>query len=420
MLSTKQKQAYDSFLQGKNIFVTGPGGSGKSYLVQYILENSKKKIAVTAMTGCAAILLGCGARTLHSWAGIGLGESSTDMLVSRIKRKQGCLGQWKKTDVLIIDEVSMMKVSLFQKLNEIAKKLRKNEKPFGGMQLILLGDFCQLPPVSKGLEEEPFLFESDTWEECIEKVIYLDEIKRQSDTTFQTVLNKIRLGDIDDDVETFLHSRVQKSPTICTKMYPTNNKVDNLNYEELEKIKDVSVIHRATHHLEQTVNSRSYSIMEIENEVKNMHKNCPYDELVELKKGAQVILIANMSIENGLVNGSQGIITKFEGTIPVVKFLNGKEIPIDVYEWESTEIPELSIRQIPLRLAWAISIHKCQGMTLDTVDIDVGRSIFECGQAYVALSRVKTPEGLFIKSLDVSRIKVNPKVKEFYENLIEN
>lgn len=400
--------------RGENMFITGSAGTGKSFTVNKIekcLQDQDKKLHITAMTGCAAVLLGSKARTLHSWGGIGLGKDDIESLTIRVRRNKQALARWKTTDTLIIDEVSMLGAKLFEKLEALGRKLRRNQKFFGGIQLILVGDFFQLPPI----EEEEFLFQSPVFKKGITKIINLKTIYRQKeDKDWYELLQNIRFGNITEQDTKILEERIQACQSLettnLTVLYPVNWKVDTTNDSELVNLK--SAMHEYKIRVEKGANVH-------ENEIEPLRIQMSVPITVKLAKGAQVILTWNVDIEQGLVNGSQGTIMGFSAkNNPIVKFINLKHsIEIEPLEYSNEETKDLKISffQIPLKLAWALSIHKVQGHNLDMALMDLGSQIFECGQVYVALSRIKTLNGVYLCSFDPNKIKVNPDVVEFYK-----
>jgi len=438
-LSREQQIAFDKYVQGKNIFITGPGGSGKSALIRLIYKhayNSNKNIEVTALTGCAAVLLNCKAKTLHSWAGIGLGKGTIEYLVNKIKKNKFAKALWKGTDILVVDEVSMFSLKLFDTLNAIGKAVRNNQKPFGGIQLIFSGDFFQLPPV--GDKEEPdtqrFCFESEDWNNVFHNncQIQLVKIFRQTDEIYSTILNQIREGKIKRKSNDLLLEYVgrpfdTKLVAEPTKLYPTRNKVENINNTKMSSLegceKEFNI--KYLKDLEMTKSERAiryeYTDKDIQLELDFLANNLICEKEMKLKIGAQIMCVINIQSDIGLevCNGSQGIITGFCDITccPRVKFNNGIERVMMRHVWVSDKIPGIGVSQVPLILAWALTIHKSQGATLDTAEIDVGSGIFECGQTYVALSRVKSLDGLYLTSFDAKRIRINKKVKDFYESL---
>jgi ATP-dependent DNA helicase PIF1 len=445
MFSPEQQLVYDKYLRGENIFMTGPGGTGKSYLIRHIQKDAYRKcmgVEVCALTGCAAVLLECKAKTVHSWAGIGLGNGSPEYLINKVMKNQMAKQMWKETDLLIIDEVSMMSQKLFETLNMIGKTIRRNSKPFGGIQLIFSGDFYQLPPV--GDKDEPettnFCFESPLWEETFPKQnhIQLVKIYRQTDEIYQKILNQLREGRLKRSSNELLLQNVEKEVPANyvvrpTKLYPTRAKVDNLNLTEYLKLQGEEYIFKIKRGTdgEMTATERRQRMyvmpQSIEYELDYLQGNLRCDQIIKLKVGSQVMCIVNIKNDYGIVevcNGSQGIVvgfTKRDDVIlqsyPIVKYNNGKEMVMSPNVWKSENIPGVYVSQVPLILAWALTIHKAQGATMDCAEIDAGSSIFECGQTYVALSRVKNIEGLFLSSFDARRVKINKKVQRFYESL---
>lgn len=439
-LSSEQQIAFDKYVQRHNIFITGPGGSGKSELIRMIYKHAKsnfKEIQVTALTGCASILLNCKAKTLHSWAGIGLGTGTTEYYISKIKKNKFLKAAWKETQVLVVDEVSMLSLKLFDMLNDIGKSVRKNNKPFGGIQLIFSGDFYQLPPVGDSTEPDTqrFCFESQNWNIVFNSncQIQLKKIFRQTDDIYSSILNQIREGRIKRKSNELLEKYVgrEKSADLVAepaKLYPTKNRVEQINTQRMNELETEEKIFKIKYlkDLEMTKSERDirrqFTDQDIQIELEFLANNLICEKEMIMKKGAQIMCIINIKSDTGdilICNGSQGIITDFceiTGS-PKVKFNNGIEMIMARHVWLSDKIPGIGISQIPLILSWALTIHKSQGATLDAAEIDVGSGVFECGQTYVALSRVKSLDGLYLTSFDVSKIKINKKVKEFYESL---
>jgi len=440
-LSREQQIAFDKYVQGHNIFITGPGGAGKSELIRMIYKHANarfKDIYVTALTGCASILLNCKAKTLHSWAGIGLGNGTTEQLIMKIKKNKFQKAIWKETDILVVDEVSMLSLKLFNMLNDIGKAIRGNQKPFGGIQLIFSGDFYQLPPVGDHLEPDTqrFCFESDEWNSVFHRdsQIELKKIFRQTDEIYSTILNQIREGRIKKRSNELLLEYVGREldPNLVaepTKLFPTKNKVEQINITKMSALHGEEKEYKIKYlkDLEMTKGEkevrRQFTDQDIQIELDFLSGNlmCEKEEM-KVKIGAQVMCIINIKSEAGdilICNGSQGIVKEFcEVTgCPKVKYNNGIEMVMSRHAWVSDKIPGIGVSQIPLILSWALTIHKSQGATLDAAEIDVGSGIFECGQTYVALSRVKSLNGLYLTSFDARRIRINKKVKEFYESL---
>lgn len=441
--SPEQQTSFDKYIAGKNIFITGPGGTGKSALIRHIQKDAYMKcidIQVCALTGTAAVLLECKAKTVHSWAGIGLGNGSVENLVKKILKTPYLKSSWRQTEVLIIDEVSMMSQRLFELLDGIGKAVRKNSKPFGGIRLIFSGDFYQLPPV--GNKEEPetmrFCFESPLWFETfkLEDHVSLTKIFRQNDPIYQRILNQIREGQLKrSSNELLLESvgrKVSEELSIKpTKLFPTRNQVDYINASEMNKLISTEYTYKIKYHADgemtpaERVIRMNYTQHQIETELLYLQGNLRCDETVKLKVGAQVMCIVNIkspppSNDILLCNGSQGVVKDISPDgFPIVSYTNGIEMTMRYNLWMSELIPGVGVSQIPLILAWALTIHKSQGSTLDVAEVDAGSGIFECGQTYVALSRVKSLEGLYLTSFDAKRVRINKKVQGFYERLYE-
>jgi len=331
----------------------------------------------------------------------------------------------------------MLSLKLFDTLNAIGKAVRGNLKPFGGIQVIFSGDFFQLPPV--GDKDEPdtqrFCFESDDWNSVFHRdnQIELKKIFRQTDEIYSTILNQIREGKIKRKSNDLLLEYVGRhiSPDLVaepTKLFPTKNKVEQINIMRMsalhgdEKEFKIKYIKDLEMTKSQKEVRRQFSDKDIQIELDFLAGNLMCEKEMKLKVGSQVMCIINVKSESGdvlICNGSQGIIKEFcELTgCPKVKYNNGIEMLMTRNIWASDKIPGIGVSQIPLILAWALTIHKSQGATMDAAEIDVGSGIFECGQTYVALSRVKSLDGLYLTSFDAKRIRINKKVKEYYESL---
>jgi len=438
-LSSEQQIAFDKYIQGNNIFITGPGGTGKSALIKKIYQHAihhEKNIHVTALTGCAAVLLNCNAKTVHSWSHIGLGNGSIEQMVQRINFNRFSKATWRSTQILVIDEVSMLSLKLFDMLNQIGKFIRKSSKPFGGMQVIFSGDFYQLPPV--GSKDEPdttkFCFESTEWNNVFPPScqIQLVKIFRQTDEVYSTILNQIRIGKFKKKSHDLLLSYVGRKPdpdliTEPTKLYPIKAKVEHINTTKLNALESEAQIYEINYVTDlKTTNKEAEKFVEytektILAELNYLAGNLMCDKEVRIKIGSQVMCIVNYKSDSGggidICNGSQGIVIGFCEGFPIVKYNNGITRTMYRHVWPSEKIPNIGVSQVPLILAWALTIHKSQGATLDAAEIDVGSEVFACGQTYVALSRVKSLSGLYLTSFDVSRIQIDKKVRQYYEAL---
>ena len=440
-LSVEQQTAFDTFVRGKNLFITGPAGSGKSELIKHIYKHAIehfKSIQICALTGSAAVLIGCKARTLHSWAGIGLANDSLPNLIKRIKRNKYSKEAWTTINILVVDEVSMMSKKLFDILNLIGKTMRRNNNPFGGIQLVFCGDFYQLPPVGNNNDDpdhSKFCFESDDWNTVFLKSsqVQLVKVFRQKDSQYISMLNKIRRGKITHTTDALLKTLVNKPIntsliTKPTRLFPVRKTADMINNKCLSNLDTESKTYSVSllHHLDMSKSDKiarsNFTIEQINLELEYLSKNILCDQTFTIKIGAQVMSIINIKNDDNVLivfNGSQGIVTNFCQTtgFPYVKFNSGIELLMSPHIWMSDKIPGIGVSQVPLILAWAITIHKSQGASLDAAEIDIGSDIFEGGQSYVALSRVKSLDGLYLTSYDPSKIKTKKIVKDFYHNM---
>ena len=436
ILSDEQQYVLQLFNEGQNILITGAGGSGKSTLIHLLystaIENNKK-IQVCAMTGCASLLLNCNSKTIHSWSGIKLGKEKREIIISNIQKNKKLKTEWSKIDILIVDEISMMNLPIFELLDNIGKVLRKNNRPFGGIQLIFSADFYQLGPVSDNKEKASYCFESEHWYDTfkIENHVELKTIYRQKDSIYKDILNNIRIGKITKNqlliLKTRLNCKPKENECIPVKIFPTKKKVDQHNSFMFDKLDgeihtfdQISLVNCTT-----KMNDYSPILIELlvpltsyeqERELANLLAKTQCVPKLQLKIGTAVMCIINYK-DSPIMNGSQGIVIKFVHNFPLVRFSNGQEKIIQLYYWQSTEFPSIAIGQVPLILAWAVTIHKTQGVTLDQAEIDLGNEIFEDGQIYVALSRVRTLDGLYLTAFNPDKIMVNNKVVNFYAAL---
>lgn len=422
-LNEKQKEAFDAINSGQSILLTGSAGTGKTSVIKLFYQlkrDPNQKIALTSTTGVSAVLVG--GTTLHSYLGIGLGTNSTEKLVKKITSSTFYRARWTKLETLIIDEVSMMPPELFDKLELMARQIRKSKgvlvdteddpgnKPFGGIQLVLSGDFCQLPCV----RNDRFVFEAESWGSCVKKTVYLEEIIRQSDPLFQKCLNEVRVAKLSEEAVDVLSGLWDNKSTNefgirPTRIYPVNAAVDKVNTKELNKL----VGELREYEMEIKIHKTKFF-----DQVARYKKNIKAVEKLTLAENAQVMLLANLDVEDGLVNGSRGVVTGFVEDIPVVRFMNGREKLIDYHAWDIEEIDEkvATIYQVPLKLAYACTVHSSQGLSLDCVEINM-QNFFEYGQAYVALSRARNLKGLRVKNFDEKLIKAHPMALKFYADL---
>ena len=422
-LNTEQRAAFDAVVAGKSIFITGPGGTGKSFLLQKLFahyRSQKKKLAITALTGCAALLLGSFAKTLHSWAGIGLGRGAPETIAKSIATDTRKRQRWRTTSCLIIDEVSMLTPALLELLDTVGRLVRKDPRPFGGLQVVFVGDFYQLPPVCKD-GPSSFAFESPLWSQVVETTIFLTQIVRQKDPVFQAILNEARVGELSPESYAILEARKtmewKRQEIKPTLLFTKNTDVSAINGNQLTKLTGTPHTFQAT-----TKSPPRMPADVVQMLSDKLDKDAPYEVELCLKERAQVMLLVNQDPAAGLVNGSRGVVTGFtEGGLPMVKFLNGPpgSVKVERAVWSSSDEEEDAVHreQIPLRLAYALTIHKAQGGSLDSALVDVGPSTFECGQAYVALSRVRSLESLFVFEISPKAFRVHPAVKAFYSSV---
>lgn len=403
----QQDEALNLLKMGKNIFLTGAAGAGKTYLlnsyINYLKENHVN-VAITASTGIAATHLQ--GTTIHSWSGIGVMDTITGQDLESLRKSSRIKRNYEKTKVLIIDEISMLHKHQLDMIDTIAKHILNNNQPFGGIQVILCGDFFQLPPVysNASREEKQFAFEASSWESGDFHVCYLHEQHRQNNDPLLTILNDIRNGTAGEHTKVPLRTRYKKEPegiTKATKLYSRNVNVDTINEHQLANIDgEVKIFTMVTH---------GFSAL-----VEGLKKSCLALEHLKLKIGAEVMFIKN-DTSGRYVNGTRGIVIGFDKSDgwPIVKTYDNETIIAHPEEWkfEDNEIVRAIITQIPLRLAWAITIHKSQGMTLDAAEIDLGDA-FEPGMGYVALSRVRKLSGLKLMNLNEMALKVHPKILE--------
>ena len=433
-----QQKAIDKFINKENIFITGPGGSGKSAVIRKIVEHADKtgiRYQVCGLTGCASVLLKCGAKTLHSWSGIGLGKGAIEIVSHKVAANKYKRNNWRNVDLLIIDEVSMMSEHLIELLDMTAKKCRKNNRLFGGLQVIFSGDFYQLAPVGDRDDESKrthnFCFESPIFDQLFpnDNKICFNEIFRQTDNTYTKILNQIRVGKISKKSIKTLTDRVGKKYTGTdikpTRIYPLKKLVNKLNTTSMAKLTGSErkfKIEAAPIPDMSSFRELNITPDQIKTEIEYLKNNVNCDKTLVLKKGAQVMCIVNIDVDGSsgsICNGSQGVVEDFDSVTgyPIVKFRNGITRLMKPHSWDSELYPNVSVLQVPLILAWAITIHKAQGASIELAEIDIGNSVFACGQTYVALSRVVSLDGLYLTSFNYKKIKVSSKVKKFYSNL---
>lgn len=471
-LSPEQKFILDLVVtHQRSVFLTGGGGTGKSFLLREIIDSLDRRTTfVTAPTGIAA--LNVGGVTLHSFAGIGLGEGSSDDLLGRVRGSKTARTSWQSCRVLIIDEVSMVPKKLLDSLEYIARRIRGRNEPFGGIQLVLCGDFLQLPPVTKGRSasyECEFCFASRAWRKINPRVFILRTLFRQhADQQFATVLNELRLGQLSQDsIHTMMSiSHSTRAVFVSTGEQGDQRLVDDQGMNAEERRAGRTVL-RSTNIVVRSINERCFDDLNTDIHMftavtggaqPHLLDQCPAEKEIALRVGSRVMLLKNLDQRAGLVNGSVGVVTSFVEAamvsrdllnpptsrdwlkrigssnplvFPVVRFAVQRystherrlvpmenDLVVQPQNWSvMSGNRELAFRwQIPLKLAWAITIHKSQGMTLQNVNVDFD-GMFEDAQAYVALSRCTTLQGLTIENFDLRQVRTNVHALAFYDDL---
>ena len=404
--------------QGRNIFLTAPGGCGKSFFLNQLSRVLSDRITLTATTGVAA--LGINGTTLHSALGLGLGNKPVKNLLQSLNAYK--LDFLNRIEILAIDEVSMLSGELLDKCNEFLKLARMDNRPFGGIQVILIGDFCQLPPVDDSEVKAPvkdFCFYSATWKELnLVGFELTHNFRQQDDPNYAEVLRLLRLGELTQEGYDLIMTR-QKDPTEVDnipRLYATNREVFDYNNSKLEALGNEIKTFVATYKssVPGILKNKDY----YDSLVAKMKKSSIAEDILTLCEGARVMLTRNLDLENGLVNGSLGYVDTFcdDGSI-LVNFDNGEDRWIkladtDMHDAEGKVI--LTQTQYPLKLAYGLTIHKAQGATLDKVFVDFD-NFFEVNQGYVALSRVKKSSGLYVKNFRTSALRFSPEVLAFYK-----
>ena len=415
----KQETALKLLKAGENVFLTGSAGAGKTYtLNQYInyLKARKVPVAITASTGIAATHMN--GMTIHTWAGIGIKDFLSDADLKNMKERKYLKEHLENAQVLIIDEISMLHAKQLNLVNQVLKYFKDSDDAFGGIQVIVAGDFFQLPPVGKNDERnrDKFCFMSDAWVEAKFRVCYLTEQHRQGDDYLNDILNAIRAQSIDHQhIQALEHTRHQDIGDTFTRLYTHNMDVDNINFKHLNEIE---------------TESKQFDAVCDGNEklIETLKSSVRAPEILNLKKHAKVMFVKN-NFDMGYINGSLGEVIGFEedddhGILPKVKLSDGTVLLVEPETWSVDNDAGKTIasfQQIPLRLAWAITIHKSQGMTLEAAEINLSHT-FEKGQGYVALSRLKSLSGLRLLGfnsqaleLDSLAIKADRRFQELSE-----
>lgn len=407
----KQKEALAILETGVSTLITGAAGTGKTYVLRQFIERARsqgKSVAVTATTGLAATHLN--GTTIHSWSGIGVADELHPHIVGKMSKSRA--DQILKADILVIDEISMLHDYRLDMIDSVLQVVRQDASPFGGLQVVLCGDFYQLPPVNRsGSKGGSFVTNSAVWQNQVFEVCYLHEQYRQADDEQYTrILNGIRAGKL---LRSDLNSLMERTKAIAdpwlqsTKLLTVNVDVDAINYAELNTINADEHTYEMSH-----TGSKKY--------VETLKKSCLAEETLRLKKGAHVMFIRNDQNKR-YSNGTLAEVVDFEELTdyPIVKLRsNGQTITVTPDTWELVDGDKkrASLMQIPLRLAWAITVHKSQGMTLDAAHIDLSRAFVE-GMGYVALSRVRGLKDLYLTGMNSIALRVSPEAMEIDERL---
>lgn len=424
-------------LEKRNLFITGGGGVGKSWMIGQLKE--ELPLVLTSSTGISAINIE--GQTIHSWAGIGIADKPIEQVVSFITKSSKGKNKFKEicsTKYLVIDEISMLNSYTLDYINEVLKQVRGIDKAFGGIRVLLVGDFFQLPPVKIGEAVEingasrlmDYCFNSKAWKELNLETIYLKKVWRQTDKNFIETLNNIRIGKVTKKDKELLQSRNYpsnfKPPKEAVKLYAVNEQVDAENKRRFDAIKEKEYTFEAIDKIRSWIDSSVQYVSPNNSKLPSWDKakyeafdrDCRVPKILKLKKGARVMLLKNISFDYGLVNGSCGYITKLNQHNIEIAFDNGEIFAVekDKLELKDGKTAKITREQYPLRLAYSQSIHKAQGATFDSVYIDCSR-FFECGQAYVALSRARTLDKMYLTNFDADKIYVDNKVVEFYKGI---
>lgn len=394
-----QELALAILLSGRSALLTGAAGTGKTHLLNTFIAQARKrgkKVSVTATTGLAATHLG--GNTIHSWSGIGVNDHLPNNFFERLSKTRRDV--ISKTDVLIIDEISMLHDFRLDMIDKVLRTVRENDRPFGGIQLVMSGDFFQLPPVNRPNEQGGgFVVYSDAWQELQPAVLYLERQYRQNDERLLEILTALRTGDVRRRHVEVLLARTEIEPPDddITELHTVNVDVDDINIQKLAELPGEERSYQQT-----TTGSKIY--------VENLQRSVLAPENLVIKLGALVMAVKN-SPQKLYANGSIGTVVDFEPLTeyPVVEFRDGRRVTMvpDVWELRDGERKRASISQVPLRLAWAITVHKSQGMTLDAAKIDLRKAFVE-GMGYVALSRVRDLDNLYLYGINRRALEVSP------------
>lgn len=400
-----QIDALAILLKGNNVFITGSPGTGKSYLIEQFIKKARRKgrhVAITASSGIAASLIG--GITVQSWSGLGYDENLTPERIDKLKANPWLINRLEACDILIIDEISMLSATFFSSLDLLIRSIREDNESFGGIQVVLSGDFFQLPPVNN--PSGSYIFNTEAWHSLDLKICYLDQQYRQTNDELLFLLSALRSQQFAAEHLKLLVARQKLNHQPCTALMTHNRDVELRNELRLAELKTKQRI------FQMVEEGRAEDVIQLK-------RGLLAPEKLHLKQGAVVMFTAN-DFGRGYVNGTQGEVVGFKKDLPIVLLTNGEKLVVEPREWryEVEEKVRARVFQLPLRLAWAVTIHKSQGMSLAMAEIDLSRS-FAYGMGYVALSRLKSYHGLFLVGLNSRSLELDPKVQLFDKRLRE-
>lgn len=411
ILTTCQQKALDILMREGNVFLTGAAGTGKSFLLeQYLRGKPADAFPIVASTGAAAVIVG--GRTFHSFFGLGILEGGPDVAIAKALRNGRLMRRLNRAHCVIIDEVSMLSGMLLQTAERISRHARDHDEPWGGLRIIAVGDFAQLPPIAPGNAEKDWAFQHPVWEMSDFQPALLSTVMRTQDLDFLKILNLVREGIVNDEVCDFLDARIVQSAeqTEGTRLYPRREQADRYNMERL------NAIHQPSHAFQTEYVGK-------EADIEKSKRNFPIPETLLLKEGALIMMRKNdVSGEMRYVNGSLGRVERIGSETLIIRLLTEEKITVVPEKFSSLDGDGkeiVSAWNFPITLAWATTIHKSQGASLDRLIVNMER-LWEPGQAYVALSRVRSSRGLSIECWDPSSIRAEPLVTAFYNSLTES
>lgn len=402
-LSPEQASALDLLRSGENVFLTGGAGSGKSFLIRHFMrELDPKEMPILASTGAAAVLLG--GRTFHSFFGLGIMEGGADATYERASKDKRLMSRLRKVEGVIIDEISMIPGQALMIAEALSQRARESKLPWGGMRVIAVGDFAQLPPVTQTGQRD-WCFLNGVWEASGFQTVMLSHNQRVSDNLFLDVLSDVRHGKVTDRVREFLNEHVQDhdEDDPGTRLFPRKLNAEKFNERKLAEIDETEVVI-------ESIYSGS------ERHIETLKKASPIAEKLILKIGCQVMFLQN-DPQRRWVNGTRGTVADITADSITVRKDRGREVQVSkssfaIQDAEGNIMAQ--VEQFPLTLAYATTIHKSQGATLDDLWCDLSQ-LWEPGQAYVALSRLRSAKGLHLIGWNPRSIIVDPKVLQFYK-----